>query len=247
MYNPFSLQNKTILVTGASSGIGRSTAIECSKMGAILVITARNTERLQETYKSLEGSGHLQIIADLCDSNDMQELIEQLPVLDGCVNNAGIVLTKPFLFTDEAMVKDIFDINFNSQITLIRLLVKQKKINKPASIVIVSSIGGVYSFDIGNSIYSASKAALHSIMKIVALELAAKKIRVNSINPGMINTPLFEDGVISKNELLEDAKTYPLKRYGNPEEVAYGIIYFLSNASAWVTGTSLTIDGGKSI
>jgi NAD(P)-dependent dehydrogenase (short-subunit alcohol dehydrogenase family) len=84
-------------------------------------------------------------------------------------------------------------------------------------------------------------------MKIVALELAAKKIRVNSINPGMINTPLFEDGVISKNELLEDAKTYPLKRYGNPEEVAYGIIYFLSNASAWVTGTSLTIDGGKSI
>jgi short-subunit dehydrogenase len=93
MYNPFSLQNKTILVTGASSGIGRSTAIECSKMGAILVITARNTERLQETYKSLEGSGHLQIIADLCDSNDMQELIEQLPVLDGCVNNAGIFLT----------------------------------------------------------------------------------------------------------------------------------------------------------
>lgn len=247
-YNPFTLQNKKILITGASSGIGKTTAIECAKMGAKVIITGRNLERLKETYELLEGDGHILIPADLCNKEEIQALIDKLPVLDGCVNNAGIGVTKPFLFTNDDLIKDIFDLNFNSQINLIRFIIKKKKINKNSSIVIVSSISGVTDFPIGNSIYAASKGALHAMMKTMALELSNKKIRVNSVNPGMIETNLINNlATITEEQLAEDRKKYPMKRYGTPEDVSYGIIYLLSNASAWVTGTSLVIDGGITI
>lgn len=246
-YNPFSLEGKTILVTGASSGIGQATAIECSKMGANVIITARNEERLKETISLMNGTNHQYVIAEQTDNDQVKALVENLPILDGIVLCAGKGMTLPFPFCTREKYDDIFNVNYFAPVELLRLIVKKKKIAQNSSVVFVSSIGGIGSFSLGNGIYGASKAAINSTMKFCARELASKKIRVNSINPGMVNTKLIKGGSISEEQHLLDMQQYPLKRYGEPEEIAFGIIYLLSDASGWVTGHSLIIDGGVTI
>ena len=246
-YNPFSLEGKTILVTGASSGIGQATAIECSKMGAKLVITGRNVERLQQTFDQLSGDGHRQVIAELTKDDDVKRMVEECPELNGIVLCAGKGITLPLNFATREKFDSIFNVNFFAPIELLRIFLKKKKIDKSSSVVFVSSIGGNFNFNVGNGIYGSSKAALNSCMKFLAKELAAKKIRVNSVNPGMVNTKLIQGGSISDEQKKADMELYPLKRYGEPEEIAHGIIYLLSDASSWVTGHSLVIDGGVTI
>ena len=247
MYNPYSLKGKTILVTGASSGIGQTTAIECSKMGAELVVTARNEERLNETFYLLEGDGHVRLFADLTDSDQIQCLLDQLPEINGLVLCAGKGMTVPFAFCTREKYDDLFNVNYFAPMELLRLMLKKKKISKNGSVVFVSSVGGNGSFNYGNTIYGATKAAMNSTMKFCARELSVKKIRVNSVNPGMVNTKLIQDGAISEEQLELDMERYPLKRYGDPQDIAWGIIYLLSDASSWVTGHSLVIDGGLTI
>jgi len=244
MYNPFTLEGKNILITGASSGIGRATAIECSKMGATVFITGRNEIRLKETYNLLNGHNHVQIIADLKLNQDIQDLVDKLPALDGCVNNAGVVKTLMTSFINSDSLNEVLQINAIAPILLTQLLIKKKKLQKNSSIVFTSSVSGINVAAIGNVLYSTSKGAINGFVKNAALDLASKSIRVNSVCPGMIHTSILDEGVISEDQLLEDMKKYPLKRYGKPEEVAYAIIYLLSDASAWVTGTNLLIDGG---
>lgn len=244
MYNPFSLSGKTILVTGASSGIGRATAIECSKMGAVLILTGRNGGRLQQTFDALEGDGHRQFTADLCEQHDIESLVTQLPPLDGVVLCAGIGLTVPVQFATRDKFDKVFNTNFFSQIELIRLLYKKKVLKNGASMVCIASIGGITSFNYGNGIYGASKAALNSYMKFCACEFANRKIRINSICPGMVDTPLISGGSITEEQHEKYREKYLLKRFGSPQEIAYGAIYLLSDASAWTTGSSLYIDGG---
>lgn len=248
-YNPFALKNKTILITGASSGIGRAIAIECSRMGANVVITGRNEERLQDTFEALEHSNlsHQKIIADLCIQDELDQLISQLPKLDGIVLSAGLGMSVPIQFATPEKMDKIFNINFFSQIELLRIIYKKKILNKSASIVAISSIGGNYRYSYGNSIYGASKAALRSMMKSCAKEFATRQIRVNCICPGMVETPLIHRGAITEEQLQADMNRYPLKRYGKPEEIAYSTIFLLSDASSWMTGQDIVIDGGITI
>lgn len=247
-YNPYTLDGKNILVTGASSGIGQATAVECSKMGATVIITARNAERLQETFDMLQGKGHQQILADLSSEDDIARLVDQLPKLDGCVNNAGIVMTKPLPFYKREDVDRMFSTNTYSAVFTIQQLVKKKKLNKNSSVVITTSAGGVYGNTPGNGIYDMTKSALHSFMQTSALELARKGIRCNSVNPAMVNTRMAEpSGSISEEQIALDKKQYPLGRYGEPQEIAWAIIYLLSDASRWVTGTAFKIDGGRNL
>ena len=246
-YNPFSLDGRTILVTGASSGIGRTTAIECSRMGSRLIVTGRDRERLDEVLHELQGDGHHAIIADLTQADQVENLLSQLPVVDGVVLCAGQGTVVPFKMADRKKIDPIFEINYFAPVELLRLLIKKKKLANGASVVFVSSIGGVDSITIGNSIYGASKAALKSAMRFCALELASKQIRVNSVCPGMVNTRLIKGGAVSEEQHQADMMKYPLKRYGEPQDIAYGIVYLLSNASSWVTGHSLVIDGGYTV
>lgn len=246
-FNPFSLYGRTILVTGASSGIGRTTAIECSRMGSRLIITGRNRERLDEVLQELQGDGHQFIIADLTQADQVENLLSQLPVVDGVVLCAGQGAVVPFKMADRKKIDPIFEINYFAPVELLRLLIKKKKLANGSSVVFVSSIGGVDSITIGNSIYGASKAALNSAMRFCALELASKQIRVNSVCPGMVNTRLIQGGAVSEEQHQADMQKYPLKRYGEPEDIAHGIVYLLSNASSWVTGHSLVIDGGYTV
>ena len=243
-YNPFSLEGKTILVTGASSGIGRQTAIECSKMGAKVIVCGRNQERLNETLSSMEGEGHVLFTGDLLEEGVINQLVLEIPNVDGAVLAAGRGLTLPFQFSTREKFDEIFNINFFSNVELLRMLAKKKKINANGSVVVIVSIGGTKKFAPGNGIYGAAKAALNSMVHFAAIELAPKKVRVNGICPGMIDTPLIHRGTISDEQLKLDAENYPLKRYGKPEDVALGAVYLLSEASSWVTGHSLVIDGG---
>lgn len=247
-YNPFSLEGKTILVTGASSGIGRSTAIECSKAGAKVVLTARNEARLKETLSMLIGEGHSYIVADLSNEEQMDRLVAEMPIVDGLVNNAGfnVMQLVPFI-KDEDLTK-VMMVNLEAPILLTHKVVKKKKIAKESSIVFTSSIAGKGVCSAGNSLYSASKGGLTAFMKNAALELASKKIRCNAVLPGMVETPLKEGkSNITEEQWEINRQLYPLKRFGNPEDVAYAIIYLLSDASAWMTGSELVIDGGRSL
>jgi NAD(P)-dependent dehydrogenase (short-subunit alcohol dehydrogenase family) len=244
MYNPFTLEGKTILITGASSGIGKATAIECSKLGAKVIISGRNKDRLERTYKELEGENHIQVIADLSDESILDDIINELPKIDGIANVAGIVKTLPFQFVNRKEIDNIFDVNFYSPVILSQKLIKRKKLNKDSSIVFVSSIDGPVTAHIGNSIYSASKGAISAISRNMAVDLASKRIRVNSVLPGMTETPLIHGDGITQEQLDLDKKLYPLKRYGEPKEIAWAIIYFLSDASGWTTGSQLVVDGG---
>ena len=246
-YNPFSLEGKMILVTGASSGIGQATAIECSKMGAKLVITGRNTERLQETFNQLEGEGHRQIIAELTNDEEVRRLVDVCPELNGLVLCAGRGLTLPFNFCTREKFDEIFSINYFAPVELLRLLSKEKKILKYGSVVFMGSIGGTTGFSNGNTIYGATKAGIVSTMKFCAIEMAHRNVRVNAICPGMVETPLIHRTNRTEEELAKDMSRYPLKRYGQPLDIAHGIIYLLSDASSWVTGHSLVIDGGVTI
>lgn len=248
-YNPFSLQGKTILVTGASSGIGQETAIACSCMGARLVVTARDEQRLQSTVDRLDNKAaeHQLVIADLTSHEDVEQLVASLPALDGAVLCAGNSTTLPLQFGTREKFDAMFDVNFFAPVELMRLMYKKKKLNKGASVVLIASIGGTHSFMPGNGVYGASKAALNSVMKYAAREYASRKVRVNSICPGMVDTPLIHRGTITEEQLAEDAKRYPLGRYGQPQDIANGAIYLLSDASSWLTGHDLVIDGGFSI
>ena len=250
MYNPFSLKNKHLLITGASSGIGRAIAIECSKMGASLVITGRNEEQLKATLEQMDRSqNHVMVLADLLQKDDIERMVDDIEnnTLDGVVQCAGFTIAKPFQFFSVENMNDIMAVNFEAPVYLSQLLLKRKKITRGASIVFISSISGVYCSSVAGSMYSASKGAINGIVKGMAIELAIKDIRVNCVNPGMINTNIFSSDTITKEQLEEDTKKYPLRRYGNPEEVAYAVIYLLSDASRWVTGTNLKIDGGYTL
>ena len=245
-YNPFTLKGKTILVTGASSGIGQATAVECAQMGAEVVITGRDTERLQATA-DLVGTPKTLIAADLTNQEDVERLVAALPPLDGAVLCAGNSTTLPLQFGSREKFDEMFNVNFFAPVELLRLMYKKKVLQKGASVVLIASIGGTHSFMPGNGVYGASKAALNSLMKYAAREYASRKIRVNSICPGMVDTPLIHRGTITEEQLAEDAKRYPLGRYGKPDDIANGAVYLLSDASSWLTGHDLVIDGGFSI
>ncbi len=242
-YNPFSLVGKTVLITGASSGIGRETAIECSKLGARCFITARNEERLQETMSQLVGDGHEYIVADLSTQEGIDEVCAQVSALDGVVNNAGVNRRKPMAFIKGDDLDYIFHTNTYAPILVIKSLLKKKKIANGASLVFTSSVASMSS-DFGNAMYGASKSALTSYMHYCARELADKGIRANTVHPGMVETNLIHSGAVAQEDLEKDMLRYPLKRYGRPQEIAHMMIYLLSDASSWVTGQSFVIDGG---
>lgn len=251
VYNPFSLEGKTVLVTGASSGIGKSTAIECSKLGATVIITGRDPARLNDTMNALdmtEGQKHQAIIADMSISEGLDALIESLPNLDCVSDNAGTTNgNKPVKFIKDDELENVLNVNTLTHIRLARALFKKKLLNKGASYVFTASIGGNTSHVTGQSVYGMSKSAINSFMQYCAVEFASRGIRCNSVCPGMIKTPLIGFDTLTEEDMTKDAEKYLLKRYGEPEEVARATAFLLSDASSYITGTSIIVDGGYTV
>ena len=240
--NTFSLAGKNILVTGASSGIGKSIALLCSNFGAKVYITARREERLQETISEIQGECEY-IVADLVRQDEIDTLVKKLPKLDGIVHCAGVGST---IFCKNITEKDIAAVmkpNFEAPVLLQSSLLANKKVSKAASVVIIASFAA-QSPTVGNALYSASKGALVSYAKCLALELAPRRIRVNCISPAMVKSEFLNNVNVDKSTLLEDEKRYPLGRYGEPKDIAGLALYLLSDSSEWMSGNNIEITGG---
>lgn len=250
-FNPFSLSEKKILITGASSGIGRQCAIHCSKMGATVVLIGRDENRLQETLSQMEGEGHLVYPADLNQLENIkplvQDVVSKLGPLDGFIHSAGIEKTLPIKSLKPSDYEDIIRVNTLSAFEFVRYFSASKNFNQGGSIVLISSITSVIG-RVGVTAYSASKGAIVSAVKTMALELAKRSVRINAVSPGTVLTPLMQNYLsqISEEERQKRMEGFPLG-LGDPKDVANACIYLLSEASRWVTGQNIIVDGGYTV
>lgn len=242
--NNFDIKNKSFLVTGASSGIGRQIAIDLSNNGAFLIITGRNENRLKETLDNLKGENHKMIVCDFADIQSITNLVAELPKLNGIVHAAGITNHLPARFISETDISQVFQVNFNGPVLLTGQIIRKKLLDDQASIVFLSSMAPKYAY-FGGSIYASSKAAIETYARTLAVELASKKIRVNCIQPSFVKTPLIEnmDTTLS-NEFVEQSKKLMLLGFIDIEDIAQTVIFLLSDASKWITGANIPIGGG---
>jgi NAD(P)-dependent dehydrogenase (short-subunit alcohol dehydrogenase family) len=251
--NPFSLEGKTIVVSGASSGIGRQCAISSAAMGARVMLLGRNEERLKETYSMMDKKQAHQIFkADLSKPEEVKllatEILENAGRIDGLLNVAGISSTLLLKSVNEEKLHDMFSANVFSSVYLTKELTKMGHFSKDGgSIVFLSSIMGTFG-ETGKSVYAMTKGALIAGARSLACELAPKNIRVNVISPGLIITPINENlPHITDMEKLKRLEEMHLLGLGNPKDVANACVYLLSDASKWVTGTNLFVDGGYTV
>lgn len=243
--NSFDLSGKTILITGASSGLGRQCAITISRHGGTAVITGRNTKRLDDTYHQLNGGGHIQIIADLTREDDIRNLADELPDLNGVVYSTGISDLAPARFITPEMIGKTFRISFDASVLLTAGLLAKKRLKKNAcSLVFISSISTRYPF-VGGTMYISAKAALEAYARTLALEMAPKGIRSNCISPAFVKTPMLDDTAENySQEAVDKIEERQILGLGDPEDVANTVVFFLSDASKWITATNLILGGG---
>ncbi len=247
MNNPahkaFSLQAKTILVTGASSGLGRQIAITCAQRGARLVITGRDAVRLQETYDQLAGTGHVQVAADLTIAEDRDRLTQVATNIDGLVLCFGGQMLSPIRQLKEDLMTAMYRTHFLAPVMLTQRLLQAGSIAKQGSIVyMLSTSAHIGTRGVGP--YSAMKSGLLGIIRCLAIELAPRKVRVNGISPSVVPTPQLWGKDDEHNEPLNKERARHPLGLGTPQDVANGAVYLLADASRWVTGTSLVMDGG---
>ncbi|KLD73085.1 3-oxoacyl-ACP reductase [Xanthomonas hyacinthi DSM 19077] len=235
----FGLQGKTVLVTGASKGIGQAVAQTCAAAGAGVLLAGRDAVRLEAVLASLDGDGHRLFVGDLSDSTTLQRLAVESGPVDGLVHSAGIRGLAPMKLVGESFLKEVLDINYVAPVMLTRHLLARQSIRAGGSIVFISSIAALTG-TVGVGPYAGSKAALIGTLRPLALELARRNIRANALCPGLVETTLITE---DKSWFEESRKRYPLG-VGQPDDVALACLYFLSNASDKVTGQAFSMDGG---
>lgn len=240
----FDLTHKTVLVTGASSGIGRQTCRQLAEVGAVVVATARNQERLEQCLAEMQGEGHSIIVGDLCQYNFIDQLARTVPALDGVVHCAGIIKPQPIKFVQPEHIEAVFAINYSAPVLLTARLARLKKLKESCSLVFLSSVSSQHPYR-GGSLYVSSKAALEAFCRSAALELGVSKIRANCLSPAMVKTPIFDQTAeaYTEAELAQQEKQY-LLGFGEPSDVANAVAFLLSDASRWITGSNIVMDGG---
>ena len=241
---PFHLHHKKILVTGASSGIGRQVAVSASEMGAQLILSGRNISELKKTQEKLSGDEHEIICCDILQQSERERLSKEISAIDGLVHCAGIVKPFPIKFLDQKKLDETLNLNYEAPVLMMSALLKEKKINSNSSLVFLSSISGQHPHK-GGATYAGSKAALESFVKVLALELYANGVRANCISPAMVKTPMYDKAAadMSKEEMDKHVALYPLG-VGYPDDVANAAVFLLSSASRWITGINIILDGG---
>lgn len=237
--SPYHLHHKRILVTGASSGIGREVAIQCARMGATVILTGRDHTRLAETASLMQAGDHLSLVADLTQLDAIKTLVKQAGAIDGVVHCAAIDGVIPARMISKAFLDRVLETNFHAPVLLTQQLLAQKTLQDGGSIVFMTSIAA-HTGTVGVGPYSASKTAILGLMRCLALEVAKRGIRVNAISPGMVDTPLVNE---DRDWLEEKVRNYPLG-LGQPIDVAHAAVFHLSDASRKITGTAFHIDGG---
>lgn len=244
--NPFSLENKTILITGSSSNIGRKIAVRCADMGAKVIVVARNEERMKSTVAELSGEGHQYYAVDLTSAESIADLTEVLPMLDGIVLCAASFDSTPVKNIKRELVQNMFNTNTFANFDIIQKLLKKKKVSKGGSIVFISSVASMRPYK-ANSLYSATKGAINSFSKVLATELGSQKIRVNCLLPGIVRREEgIREGALTAEQQQQEMERFPLGM-GETDDIAYAAVYLLSDVAKWVTGIDLIVDGGQSL
>lgn len=250
MKNIVDLTGKKILITGASSGMGRETAILCSQLGARIILVARRKDKLEDVISELEGTGHKYYSFDLSRTDEIESLIKIVisdnGSLDGFVHSAGIGSTRPLKLLKPTALNEVMSVNFYSFIEIVRCITKRKCFNEGMSIVGISSIASKQGNQ-SKTAYSASKAAMDAAVRCLAKELAGRKIRLNTVNPAWIKTDIYEQFLANGGD-SEDVKNILARQYlgvGEPIDVANMVVYLLSDASKLITGSNVIIDGGR--
>ena len=243
--NPFGLNGSAVLVTGASSGIGRQIAISCAAMGARVIASGRNEQRLNDTLGSLAGSGHSAIAAELTLESDIDRLVEQAGIVNGVVHCAGISRLAPLRMASQSHIAEVWKTNYEAPVLLTQRLLAKNRIAADGSILFMSSIAAFIGVA-GVGVYSGSKAALIATMRCLAMEVVKRRIRVNCLAPALVESPLLEATEKMVLSIETTRADYPLG-FGKAEDVANAAVFFLSGASRWITGTTLVMDGGLTI
>jgi NAD(P)-dependent dehydrogenase (short-subunit alcohol dehydrogenase family) len=237
----FNLSDKNILITGASSGIGRQTAIKLSEAGARLFITGKTPEKLEETYKNLHGEKHVKIVADLTDTRQIDEVVNSISELHGFVHSAGISTMVPVKYIKQEQLRDVFSLNYESAVLLVSKALMQRKIAKNASFVFISSLATTNPL-FGGSLYIGSKLALEGFSKTIAIELSSKGIRSNCICPAYVFSPMIDKAKETMSAaFIEKFKTMHPNGFGYPNDVANIIAFLLSDESKWVNGQNINL------
>ena len=242
---PYDLTGRRILVTGASSGIGRACAICAADLGACVVMTGRRAVALRETLSKCKGSGHQIVTGDISSPGFVEELVKSAGTIDGLVHAAGIAPMCPVGMLDKDAVDSVMAVNYYSFLDLMKYYSKKKYRGERLSIVAVSSVSFAAGWA-GGAIYCGSKGALSASVRALAMELATKGIRVNAVCPSNIKTPLYDAGALDMSDedaLRELIKKQPLG-LGEPEQVAWPVCFLLSDAASFITGVNLPVDGG---
>ncbi len=248
MLNPMDLTGRTVLVTGASSGIGRATSVLLAKLGAKLILVGRNEERLRETAQMLDGASHRLEVFDLeqleAISPWMKRLAHEEGALTGLVHSAGVHLALPLKYMETAKLESVMRVNFVAAVSLAKAFRQKSVVAPPASIVFLSSVVGLVG-QAGLSAYCASKGALLAVARSLALELAAEGIRVNCVAPAIVRTHMVEEleRSLTEEQFAAIEAMHPLG-IGRPEDVAQAIAFLLADTGRWITGTALVVDGG---
>lgn len=252
MKSPYALANKTLLITGASSGIGRQCAILCSQMGATVIGLGRDKDRLSETQGLLEEPDrHLFISIDLLDHETLEEAIKEAVAqkgrIHGMINSAGISTTLPLRMMKPDKIETFLQTNVAAAINLARVLTKPAHMaEEGGSLVFITSVMATVG-ESGKSLYALTKGAVLAAAKSLAIELAPKNIRVNCVSPGVVVSPMSQKSFYSQGEeTLNHIKSLHPLGLGTPEDVAAACVYLLSDAARWVTGSNLVVDGGYS-
>lgn len=243
--NPYSLEGKRILVTGASSGIGRACAVCASQLGANVVVTGRREAALRETVEKCFKGDHLTVAGDITSGDFIRELVYKCGKLDGLVHAAGIAPMCPVGMLAHESVEPAMHTNYYSFLELMKYYSKGKYRNPKLSVVAISSVSALVGWG-GGSVYCGSKGALSASVRALSLELVSKGIRVNAVCPSNIRTPLYEAGASDMNDdesLMELLKKQPLG-LGEPDQVAWPVCFLLSDAASFITGVNLPVDGG---
>lgn len=246
--NPYSLEGKLVLVTDAASDIGSQIARECASIGAYVLVQDKEESVLCELIKTMDGDGHRIIACDTTTEEGINELVAKCDKLDGLSINSNIPTTLLLKFINATALNKALTQNVIIPVTVLQKLVKAKKLKKGSSVVFLASVSGVYTVHYADSLNALTNGAVSAFVKGAALDLAAQGIRVNSVNPSVIETnEMLESSILTEEELDEKRNFFPLKRFGKPVDVAIPVVYLLSDASSWITGVHMPIDGGYTL